>query len=73
MRRLLLLLSACVSLSAAAYFTACVPLRYGPDCSGECACQPYEDCDDGVTGSGACSCSFGCVPDFSSVDHAVLI
>ena len=72
-------------------FTACVPLRYGADCtyppvnlssitlvlflaltrsrqpvdflvgagSSECACAEYEDCDDGVAGSGACSCSFG--------------
>eukprot|EP01043_Picozoa_sp_COSAG02_P007509 COSAG02_NODE_225_length_28184_cov_16.570981_10_plen_150_part_00 len=56
----LVLLEACSSLGTIAHFTACVPLRYGPDCSGECACHPYEDCDDGVTGSGACSCSFGC-------------
>lgn len=60
----LVLLEACSSLGTIAHFTACVPLRYGPDCSGECACHPYEDCDDGVTGSGACSCSFGCALGF---------
>jgi hypothetical protein len=56
---LLLLLLLLLPVSLAPGYTACVPLRYGADCSGECACAEYEDCDDGVTGSGACSCSFG--------------
>ena len=56
----MVVVAACPNPGTAAHFTACVPLRYGPECSGECACQPFEDCDDGVTGSGACSCSFGC-------------
>jgi uncharacterized protein YdiU (UPF0061 family) len=52
-------LAALLPRASGGFYTACVPLRYGPDCSGECACAEHEDCDDGVTGTGECTCGFG--------------
>ena len=40
-------------------FTACVPNHFGADCSGTCGCAKHEDCADGITGDGACTCALG--------------
>eukprot|EP00913_Durusdinium_trenchii_P032444 g30376.t1 len=42
-----------------AQFTACVPGRYGRQCEHLCTCADYEECEDGPTGSGECSCMAG--------------
>eukprot|EP00439_Symbiodinium_sp_Y106_P068850 s1653_g11.t1 len=42
-----------------ARYTACRPGAYGRQCEGVCNCQPYEDCDDGVEGTGLCTCQAG--------------
>lgn len=55
----LLLLPALGLCSVGGAFTACVPDRWGADCSGECSCEPHEDCNQGVSGDGACTCALG--------------
>jgi len=40
-------------------YTACAPGRFGPRCEGQCRCSSHEDCDDGITGDGTCTCMLG--------------
>lgn len=40
-------------------YTACVSGRYGSACEGLCACNAYEDCSDGISGDGRCTCQLG--------------
>lgn len=40
-------------------YTACAPGRYGSRCEGACRCSAFEDCDDGITGDGTCTCALG--------------
>ena len=40
-------------------YRGCIQGYYGPSCGGTCNCGPNEDCDDGPTGFGICTCMQG--------------
>eukprot|EP00729_Bicosta_minor_P024130 gene24130-22304_t len=42
-------------------YQRCIGGYYGPRCGGSCNCGPNEDCDDGPTGFGTCTCRIGSV------------
>eukprot|EP00927_Polykrikos_kofoidii_P034824 TRINITY_DN29458_c0_g1_i1.p1 TRINITY_DN29458_c0_g1~~TRINITY_DN29458_c0_g1_i1.p1 ORF type:complete len:813 (+),score=130.49 TRINITY_DN29458_c0_g1_i1:182-2440(+) len=56
---LILLASLLVARPTCSTYTSCMPGVYGSRCEGKCRCGRYEDCDDGISGDGSCSCALG--------------
>eukprot|EP00957_Ditylum_brightwellii_P078039 5932168-Ditylum_brightwellii.AAC.1 len=40
-------------------YQACAPLIYGQQCQNRCTCLPNQDCNDGPSGDGSCTCPYG--------------
>jgi uncharacterized protein YdiU (UPF0061 family) len=59
MSRLSAVMVLVVAATGTSAFQACVPGRYGERCEHVCACSDFEDCDEGPSGSGDCTCILG--------------